>query len=92
MTTHPPENDEPLVPKKWGPVLSALFTVAASLLVWLVQVAGSVDQRIKNLEVTQGHIVDKDGNIRPSDTTLRNAARLSALEARIELLQKKLEL
>ncbi len=92
MTTPPPEPDDPLIPRKWGPYLSAAATIAASVLIWLVQVAGNVDQRIKALEVVKGHIVDEGGNIRPSSTAQANKERIAALEARLELLQKKLGL
>ncbi len=86
----PNESDDVLIPKKWGPILSAIATVLASLVIWLVQVAGSVDGRIRQLEVNMNHLVDQNGNARPSNATVDALGRIKALEVKVDILEKQL--
>lgn len=86
----PDDREEALIPRKWGPLISAGLTVAASLLVWLLGVASSVDQRIKDLELKMNHLVDQNGEVRPSKTAIDAITSLRVLEARVNDLEKVL--
>lgn len=91
MTIGPPgDPNEPLIPRKWGPILSAAATIAASVLIWLVQVAGTVDSRIKELEIDMNHLIDQAGEVRPSKAAINATTDLRVLEARLDELEKRL--
>ena len=82
MTTGP-DQDDALIPRKWGPVLSAALTAAATLVVWLATLVIQLDARLDAMERKLFHLTTSGGEARPSQLTLENAGQIRALESRV---------
>ena len=83
-----PSRGKPLIPIEWGPVVGAVITAAASLLIYSFQQIRHIDERLDTLERGSAALI-QNGTITPSREALENKYHLEALSRRVERLENK---
>ena len=84
-----PTRGEPLITQNWGPVVGAVITAVASLLIYSFNQIRHIDERLDLLEREAAALLDGAGVIKPSREALENKYHLEALQRRVDRLEDK---
>ena len=84
-----PPGRKPLITQNWGPVVGAVITAAASLLIYSFNQIRHIDERLDLLEREASALLDGAGTIKPSREALENKYHLEALQRRVDRLEDK---
>jgi|SRR6056300_1387448 len=85
----PTDKRRPLIPVEWGPVVGAVITAVASLLIYSFQQIRHIDERLDSLEQEARVLLDPQGSIRPSKEALQNFFHIEAILRRLDRLEKE---
>lgn len=88
MTDNP--DDDSFISRRWLGPLAALLGVAGSLVTWGASQLIQLDARLDHIESGLSHLLDRQGEVRPSRETLDATRDLQALEARFDQLYEYL--
>lgn len=81
----------PLLPLKleYGPIIAAVLTATASVVLYSFQQIRYIDERLDRLEQASHVLLDGEGNVRPSDQATMNFIRMESILRRIDRLENK---
>ena len=82
----------PLISADKGPVIAAIITAAASLLLYSLQQISHIDERLDILEQKAKLILDHQGQVRPSEHAIEAFFTVKAFDQRLRLLELKNDL
>ena|SRR6056300_380460 len=85
----PTDKRRPLIPVEWGPVVGAVITAVASLLIYSFQQIRHIDERLDSLEQEARVLLDSQGSIRPSKEAMQNFFHIEAILRRLDRLEKE---
>ena len=80
---------KPLIPQDLGPVVAAVITAAASLLIYSLQQIRHIDERLDVLEQEAKVILDHEGQVRPSREAMEAYFKVIAFDRRLERLEQR---
>ena len=81
-------DDEALIGRKWAGPIAALFGVLMTVATWIGSQVVDFDARLDQIESDLNHLIDKEGNSRPSNAAVKAMEDLRALEATVEAMKK----
>ena len=82
------DRDEALITRKWAGPIAGAIGVFATLATWIGSQVVHFDARLDRIESDLNHLIDKEGNSRPSNAAVKAMEDLRALEATVEAMQK----
>ena len=85
----PPPRRRPWFDLDQSAVVAAVITAAASLLIYSLQQITHIDERLDRLEQEARVLLDGAGQVRPSDTALKNFFHIESILRRIDRLEGK---
>jgi hypothetical protein len=85
----PANERRPLIPVEYGPIVGAVITATASLLLYSFQQIRHIDERLDSLEQEARVLLDSQGSIRPSKEAMQNFFHIEAILRRLDRLEKE---
>lgn len=85
------QRSRPLITAEQGPIVAALITAAASLLIYTFNQIRHIDERLDALEQGARILIGGNGKVRPSMEALEAKYHLEALLDRIKRVEDKLQ-
>ena len=77
-----------LIGRRWAGPLAALFGVLMTVATWIGSQVVDFDARLDRVESELNHLIDKEGNSRPSNAAVKAMEDLRALEATVEAMKR----
>ena len=74
---------------EYAPIIAAVLTATASLVLYSFQQIRYIDERLDRLEQAAHVLLDGEGNVRPSDQATMNFIRMESILRRIDRLETK---
>lgn len=74
---------------EYAPIIAAVLTATASLVLYSFQQIRYIDERLDRLEQASHVLLDGDGKIRPSSEAMQNFIRMESILRRIDRLETK---
>lgn len=79
----------PLISADKGPIIAAVITATASLLIYSLQQIRHIDERLDVLEQKAKVILDHEGQVRPSREAMEAYFKVIAFDRRLERLEQR---
>ena len=80
--------DEALISRKWAGPIAGAIGVFVTVATWIGSQVVDFDARLDRIESDLNHLIDKEGNSRPSNAAVKAMEDLRALEATVKAMQK----
>ena len=82
------DDDDALISRKWAGPIAGAIGVFVTVATWIGSQVVDFDARLDQIESDLNHLIDKEGNSRPSNAAVKAMEDLRALEATVEAMQK----
>jgi hypothetical protein len=89
LEKQPTNERRPLIPVEYGPIVGAVITAAASLLLYSFQQIRHIDERLDSLEQEARVLLNSQGSIKPSKEAMQNFFHIEAILRRLDRLEKE---
>ena len=81
-------NDAALISRKCAGPIAGAIGVFMTVATWIGSQVVDFDARLDRIESDLNHLIDKEGNSRPSNAAVKAMEDLRALEATVEAMKK----